>query len=181
VLTKEGWFEEGFTDGNHIWAPPPVIADAVLDNMCESVLVRPWNSHIFVCPALMTSKWRKQLRKVADFVVTIPVGSSLWNAELHEPLVLALICPLLNYSPWQVQNTRGLAELTVALPRVWSPHWTVEGDRLRKFWCAEVPDDPNLLWGMACKVLPAEDGGPVPCAASKGSGRFDFRSRRSRR
>jgi hypothetical protein len=56
VLTKEGWFEEGFKDGNHIWAPPPVIADAVLDNMCESVLVRPWNLHIIVCPALMTSK-----------------------------------------------------------------------------------------------------------------------------
>jgi hypothetical protein len=133
VLTKEGWFEEGFEDGNHIWAPPPVIADAVLDNMCESVLVRPWNSHIFVCPALMTSKWRKQLRKVADFVVTIPVGSSLWDESLHEPLVLALICPLLNHSPWQVRNTRGLAELTVALPRMWSPHWLAEGNRLRDF------------------------------------------------
>jgi hypothetical protein len=99
VLSKEGWYDEGFKDGNHIWAQALVIADAVLDNLCESVLVRPWNSHIFVCPALMTSKWRKQLRKVADFVIAIPVGSSLWKDTMHEPLVLALICPLLNYSP----------------------------------------------------------------------------------
>jgi hypothetical protein len=57
VLDKEGWFEKGYTDGNHIWSPPPAIADAVLDNLCESVLTRPWNSHLFICPALMTAKW----------------------------------------------------------------------------------------------------------------------------
>jgi hypothetical protein len=59
ILSKEGWFDKGFKDGNHIWAPPPVIADAVLDNLCESVLVRPWSPHILVCPALMASSWRK--------------------------------------------------------------------------------------------------------------------------
>jgi hypothetical protein len=72
------------------WAPPPGVADAVLDNMCESVLIRPWNSHIFVCPALLTAKWRKQLRKVADFIVTIPVGSSLWPHDMCEPIVFAI-------------------------------------------------------------------------------------------
>jgi hypothetical protein len=46
VLNKEGWFQEGYEEGNHIWAPPPVIADAVLEKLCESVLVRPMNSHI---------------------------------------------------------------------------------------------------------------------------------------
>jgi hypothetical protein len=56
VLDKEGWFEKGYEDGNHIWAPPPAIANAVLEKMCESVLVRPWNSHLFVCPALLTAK-----------------------------------------------------------------------------------------------------------------------------
>jgi hypothetical protein len=181
VLTKESWFEEGFEDGNHTWAAPPVITDAVMDNLCESVLVRPWNSHIFVCPALMTSKWRKQLRKVANFVVTIPVGSVLWNDLLHEPLVFALICLLLNYSPWQVRNIRGWAELSTALPKLWSPNWCAEGGRLRDFWCAEVPDDPDLLWGMTCKVLRTEAGGSIPGAEGEGFGRFNFRSNRSRR
>jgi hypothetical protein len=106
VLDKIGWFEEVFEDGNYIWAPPPAIADTVLDNLCESVLIRPWNSHIFICPALMTATWRKKLRKVAYLVVTIPAGSTLQPQALHEPVVLALICPLLNYSPWQVRNTR---------------------------------------------------------------------------
>jgi hypothetical protein len=64
VLDKAGWFDEGFKDRNHIWAPPPAIADAVLDNLCESVLIRPWwNAHIFICPALMTASWRKQLKR----------------------------------------------------------------------------------------------------------------------
>jgi hypothetical protein len=77
VLDKIGWFDEGFKDGNHIWAPPPAIADAVLDNLCESVLIRPWNAHIFFCSALMTAKWQKRLRKVSDLVVTIPAGLTL--------------------------------------------------------------------------------------------------------
>jgi hypothetical protein len=57
VLDPEGWFERGFEEGHFIWAPPPPsIADSVLELACESVLIRPWNSHaVFVCPALMTS------------------------------------------------------------------------------------------------------------------------------
>jgi hypothetical protein len=79
----------------------------------------------------------------------IPVGSSLWKDIMHEPLVLTLIFPLLNYSPWQVRNTQGLVELASSLPRVWSPHWATEGHCLRKFWSHEVPGDPDLLWDMA--------------------------------
>jgi hypothetical protein len=178
VLDKEGWFEKGFEDGNHIWAPPPGVADAVLDNMWESVLIRPWNSHIFVCPALLTAKWRKQLRKVADFIVTIPVGSSLWPHDMCEPIVLALTCPLLNCSPWKFGDSRGLAELEAALPRVWSPDWDVEGDRLREFWRAEVPDDPNLLWGLARRLLSPEEGRQLPSASGERLGRFHFRRNR---
>jgi hypothetical protein len=167
VLDKIGWFEEGFEDGNHIWAPPPAIADVVLDNLCESVLIRPWNSHIFICPALMTAKWRKQLRKVTDLVVTIPAGSTLWPQALHEPVVLALICPILNYSPWQVRNTRRLVELAAALPRVWSSDWSVEVDSLRKFWGDEVPEDPSMIWGLARRLLQTERRGSVPCLRAK--------------
>jgi hypothetical protein len=175
VLDQEGWFESGFEDGNHIWAPPPGVADAVLENLCESVLIRPWNSHIFVCPALLTAKWRKQLRKVADLVVTIPVGSPLWPNEMCEPLVIALICPLLNQSPWKVGNSRGLVELEASLPRVWSSAWDAEGDSLREFWRAEVPDDPEMLWGLACRMLSPKEGGQLPRSTSQGFGRFDFR------
>jgi hypothetical protein len=182
VLDKEGWFEKGFEDRNHIWAPAPGIADAVLDNICESVLIRPWNSHIFICPALLTAKWRKQLRKVVvDIVLTIPFGSTLWPHEMNELIMLVLTCPLLNHSPWQVRKSQGLDELAAALPRVWSATWDAEGNSLRKFWSAEIPEDPNLLWGLARQVLKAERRRQFSGAAGEGPGGFNFRRNKFKR
>jgi hypothetical protein len=159
VLSPEGWYSDGHGDGHFIWAPPPAVADAVLEQVCEAVLCRPWNAHVFVCPAHMTYRWRKQLRKVADVVVTIKVGGDLWPANLHEPLVLALICPLLAYSPWRVKRTPGLAGGQHILPRLWSQDWSIERDILRKLWDSEVPRDPDLLWGLAPRVLPKRPAG----------------------
>jgi hypothetical protein len=153
VLSPEDWFSKGHEDGFHIWAPAPAVADVVLEQMCESVLIRPWNAHVFLCPAHMTYKWRKQLRKVSDLVVTIPVGGELWPSRLHEPLIFALTCPLLAYSPWRVKYTQRLVGGQSPMPKVWSKNWEVEGNILRELWIHEVPTDPKLLWGMASRML----------------------------
>ena len=170
LLTPEGWYTDGHQDGHFIWAPPPAVADAVLEQLCESVLSRPWNAHLFICPAHMTYKWRKQLRKVSDLVVTIGVGGDLWPNRLHEPLVLALICPLLAYSPWRVKRTGGLARGQNKLPQVWSKDWKVEGDILRKLWTQEVPRNTDLLWGLAPFVLPQRPIGQVSYPPGEGPG-----------
>jgi hypothetical protein len=154
TLSPKGWYTEGHGDGHFLWAPPPAVADAVLEQLCEAALCRPWNAHVFVCPAHMTYKWRKQLRKVADLVVTIPVGGELWPKENHEPLVFALICPFLAYSPWRVKGTPRLVGGQNPLPKVWSPDWSAERNILRKLWIQEVPSDTDLLWGLAPRVLP---------------------------
>jgi hypothetical protein len=156
---------------------PSVRRKDVLDDgtLLEGHTLDPRLMEGFVCPALLTAKWRKQLRKVADFILTIPVDSSLWPHDMCEPIVPAVTCPLLNYSPWKVGDSQGLAELEAALPRVWSPDWDVEGDRLREFWGAEVPDDPNLLWGLARRLLSPEERGQLPSALGERPGRFHFR------
>jgi hypothetical protein len=153
TLSNEEWYMLGHDDGHFIWCPAPAIADAALEQMCESFLCRPWNAHVFICPAHMTFRWRKQLRKVSDLVVTIPVGGNLWPACLHEPLVIALTCPLLAYSPWRVKNTKRLVRGQNLLPKVWSKDWSLEGGILRELWVSEVPTDTNLLWGLAQRVL----------------------------
>jgi hypothetical protein len=153
VLSPNGWFEKGHGDGHFIWAPPPAVADVVLEQMCEAVLCRPWNAHVFICPAHMTYRWRKQLRKVSDLVVTIPVGGHLWPRCKHEPLVFGLTCPFLAYSPWQVRRTERLVGGQSILPTVWSEDWRIEGNILRELWASEVPRDPELLWGLASRVL----------------------------
>jgi hypothetical protein len=149
VLDPAGWYSEGHSDGHFIWAPPPAVADAVLEQLYEAVICRPWNAHVFICPAHMTYGWRKQLQKVSDLVVTIRVGGLLWPSQMHKPLVFGLTCPLLAYSPWRVKKTGRLAERRDPLPKVWSFDWKVEGDILRELWLREVPSTPGLLWGLA--------------------------------
>jgi len=135
VLEPKEWHHEvHLSQGRYIWCPPPAIADVALEQLCEARHTRPQSAHIFLCPALMTSRWRKRLSKGADAMFTVPVGSTLWPQNMHEPVVIALICPLLASSPWQVRDTRLVAELRHQVSGVWSPSLGREWGGLRKFW-----------------------------------------------
>jgi len=135
ILSPREWFHNvHLQEGKYIWCPAPAIADVALEQLCETRHTRPTSSHIFLCPALMTSRWRKRLGKVADAMFTVPVGSALWGLDMHEPIVLALICPLLSSRPWQVRYTPLVAQLQHNLSRMWSADLAVEWRSLREFW-----------------------------------------------
>jgi hypothetical protein len=82
----------------------------------------------------MTASWRKQLSKLADVLVTVPVGSNVWPSEMHESIVIALIYPMLTSSPWQVRDTELVAEFTDSVRGVWSADCPRERAALRTFW-----------------------------------------------
>jgi hypothetical protein len=136
VLTAEGWFNRGHQVGSFVWVPSPAVADAALEQLCESRHTRPGNAHMFVCPALMTARWRKQLRKVSDVMFSVPQGTSVWPQSMHEPVTVALICPLLHSRPWQVRDTPLVARLKESLQDVWSISLSRERSGLCKFWDA---------------------------------------------
>lgn len=134
-LEPQDWYHKAHVkDANYIWCPPPAIADAALEQLCETRHTRPWNAHIFLCPALMTARWRKRLGKVSDAMFTVPVGTLLWGVEMHEPVVVSLICPLLHCRPWQVRDTDLVVELQEQVSGVWSTDLNREWTALRKFW-----------------------------------------------
>jgi hypothetical protein len=55
---------------------------------------------------MFTTKWRKQLYKVADLVFEIPCGAMQnWDGSQFEPLVVGIVFPLAKYRPWQLRNT----------------------------------------------------------------------------
>ena len=135
TLTPEGWYDLAFEGGNSIWAPPPAAADAALDQLCDVKLIRPRTAHMFVCPALMSYRWRRKLGKVCDLVFTLPKGNSIWGASQHEPLIVGLICPFLSSSPWQVRFCLPhVSAAQDALRGVWSAGGDFERASLREFW-----------------------------------------------
>jgi hypothetical protein len=134
ILNPRDWYHVvHLNTGKYIWCPPPAITDAALEQICETRHTRPLGVHIVLCPALMTSRW-KRLGKIADAMFTIPVSSLLWGVEMHEPIVIALICHLLVCRPWQVQNTPLIDELRQGVSGVWTPCLDREWGALRKFW-----------------------------------------------
>jgi hypothetical protein len=148
VLTTEGWFDRGHQVGNFVWVPSPAVADAALEQLCEARHTRPGNAHMFVCPALMTARWRKRLRKVSDVMFSVPQGTSVWPQSMHEPVTVALICPLLLSRPWQVRDTPIVARLGESLRDVWSASLARERGSLREFWEATEEWD-NLSRNVA--------------------------------
>ena len=134
-LKPHMWYDEAFERGCYVWNPPPAIADVAVDLMCDSHHIRPDNSHIFVCPALMSNRWRKKLGKIADIVFTIPVDCYLWSKGQHEPLIVAFVHSHLFHRPWQVSRARHILDAVHnGLSQVWSSSSPFDGSCMRKFW-----------------------------------------------
>ena len=133
------WFFEVFQDplGCWIWFPAPAIAKIAVEQMCEVKLLFPKSSHVFVCPALMTGHWRKQLRKLSDALVTFSAGSTIWNLSMYEPLTIAFVAPLLDRPPWRVARSPKLEKWRSKVLGMQFEDQAVFGTSLRKFWSLE--------------------------------------------
>jgi hypothetical protein len=134
MLMTEEWFTTVLTDGQFIWTPALAISDVAVESLCEARHIRPWCSHVYICPALMTAYWRKQLGKVANAMFTILAGCSIWTKVMHEPVVVALICPLLSCRPWCVRGSPRMVEFKGSMHGMWSGDLQAQQSHLRKFW-----------------------------------------------
>ncbi|KAL7468881.1 hypothetical protein ACHAXS_009127 [Conticribra weissflogii] len=104
LLTPEDWFTLYEIEEPRLWIPPPAAMETVVEMFNEDRLVHPHIPHVFAVPRLMTHLWRKQLGKDADVMFTVGVGSGFWPSNMHEPLVVLIVLPLVhanNYrGPW---------------------------------------------------------------------------------
>jgi hypothetical protein len=137
-LDPADWCHEAFGNptGRYIWdVVPPCLAEIALEYLCEIKHIHPDSCHLFMCPMLYTGTWRKQMLKAADAAFSIPVGSSLWPANCHEPVQCALMLPLLSEPPFSVRGrTKWLAELDSSMRGVWRGYCPTQRSGVRKLW-----------------------------------------------
>jgi hypothetical protein len=107
-LTPEHWFDIGQTQDQFIWTPPPAAADVAIELVAKAKHKRPSHFHVILVPRLLTSRWRKLMSKVCDFVFTVPVGTDIWPDTHHEPLIIGLALPLIIHRPWRLRGTQPL-------------------------------------------------------------------------
>jgi hypothetical protein len=136
LLEPSMWFTKPFhEDGLFVWTPAPAIADVAFELLAESHQIRPWNTHVFLAPSLMTSRWRKDLTKATDIRVTLPFCDVHWpKSSEHKPLTLAIAFPLLRRQPWRVKRASFLQQQGPALRQLPKSDFPLAWDRLRKLW-----------------------------------------------
>ena len=137
VLTPDDWFSlgHGITGGklnddgvwipshakngmHYLWAPPPVIADVALEEALKAIHKRKDAFHIFVIPRLFSPRWMRLFYKMADFVFKLPLTSSHWPADMHEPLFFGISLPYSRYAPWSLRGTPLLVDMERELRQV---------------------------------------------------------------
>ncbi len=94
-----------------MWSPAPAAAEVAAEQMARVIHKYPESCHIFVCPRLMTARWRRRVGKLADFNFELGPGSKVWGAERHEPLLIFVCLPLSKHSPWKLKGTKFVAVL----------------------------------------------------------------------
>jgi hypothetical protein len=150
-LSPEGWFEEGHgvsggkkdasgvwipahvSAGNlFLWAPPPAVADAALEQLLIATHKRTDLFHVVVIPRLMRPLWRRLFHKACDFVFKVVPTHSFWPASMHEPLWVGIILPFTHHRPWRFKRAPLLVEVGISLRRMLASGESDGGDILRE-------------------------------------------------
>jgi len=117
-LTHFDWFNAGHHPGCRVWQPPPVAADAALEQIAVSFHKRPLIQHIILIPCLFTATWRKLLGNICDLFFSVPLEASIWPNLHFEPLVVGLYFPLIRHKPWHLHGAPMLDNMACQLSGV---------------------------------------------------------------
>ena len=150
-LSPEGWFEEGHgvsggkkdtngvwipahvSAGNlFLWAPPPAVADAALEQLLIATHKRTDLFHVVLVPRLMRPLWRRLFHKACDFVFKVEPTHLFWPASMHEPLWVGVVLPFTHHRPWRFKRAPLLVEMGSSLRQVLTSGEGDGGNILRK-------------------------------------------------
>jgi hypothetical protein len=135
-LSPEGWFDNHEGGGSYVWSPPPAATRRVNSALANSILKRPESTHVVIVPRLMTGYWRKTLSKICDLTVELPRPTythPFWNADQHEPLILAIAFPLSRDAPWRSKGSSRVLDCESKLRSLWNDDPNSGGSVLREF------------------------------------------------
>ena len=154
MLGVEDWFtQEGHETECTVWSPCPLLADVMLEELCQVRLKRPYLLQLVLIPRLMTSKWRKQLRKAADLLVSFDLSTdNLWGKTQHEPLIFAACLPLSIDYPWNHRRRGEVVRLESLLPSLWETDRRAVGSHLCQL-CKEAWESRGLPRSLVPGVL----------------------------
>lgn len=137
-----------------VWTPAPCIADVALEALRKSIHKRPDLTHLFVCPKLMTYKWRKIMLRSCDCSFYVDAGPEYWNTDMHESLLIGIYLPLLPCPPWTFRRSNSVLALEGILRQVQKSKTGSQGTVLCKFlkFAWKLPSlQDGMVWDLLRK------------------------------
>jgi hypothetical protein len=115
-----------------------------LEELQKARIKRQNSLHVFVVPRLMKPYWFRQLYKTVDVVFDVPPGACCWPTHMFEPVVIGLVLPYLDRSPWCIRSTPKMPSMERKMRKVWDSPDLASGNLLRKFlleyeWLCSMP------------------------------------------
>ena len=132
ILKPSEWPESHNYRATFVWVPPPAIADVAAEFMAQAIHKRPSSTHIFLCPRLMTYRWRRTVQKASSLLVNVPVGTPIWEIDQHEPLILAISLPLSRDRPWKHGGSPSCEHYGKVLPELFTNDFARASSLLRE-------------------------------------------------
>ena len=150
-----------------LWAPPPAVADAALEELLKSRHKRSDLLHVVVIPRLMAPRWRRLFNKVCDSLVTSHPVHRSGLCTCTNPFGLASSCLLFIAGLGRSGRAPLLVEMGRDLRRVLKTGEGDGGDILRKL--LSLPKRiATLPQHVACGVLHVPRIDEVPNASHSG-------------
>ena len=169
-LTPAEWFQEGHgiigghkdkhgvwipdhepSNRMHLWAPPPAVADAMLEELLKARHKRTDTYHIIVIPRLMAPRWRRLFHKASDLFFAVDPGNSFWPSDMYEPLFIGIVFPFIPHRPWCLKRAPAMVGMGREMRRLCKEGDVAPGRFLRKLlklprWLARV--SPSVALGV---------------------------------
>ena len=82
--------------------------------------------------------WDQMLRKLSDTKFTFKSHSCLWSIDIHEPLTIVFVAPLLSRAPWKLAKHPFLVKWESTLFDMQHKYTRDVRDQMRKFWVLRV-------------------------------------------
>ncbi len=114
-------------DQMFLWAFPPVVADAALEELLKSRHKRSDLLHVVLIPRLMAPRWHRLFSQVCDFTCVVSPGPSFWPPNMYKTLWVGVVMPFVHCRPWSLKRAPLLVEMGRELRGVLEA-----GDILRK-------------------------------------------------
>jgi hypothetical protein len=164
-IEPNNWFAHGDPGGNMLWSPAPAAAEAASEQMARTIHKYPNTCHLFVCPRLITARWRRRVGKLGGFKFEIGAGSNVWGQAWHEPLLIYVCLPLSTHRPWKLRGTKFLDSLDRQMRELHHTNCERRGRLLHKVLVQArgldvLPEGMvrGMLQRAKHKLLPGEEG-----------------------